>query len=156
MPSFNVFTNPFRDPKQVPEHYRKHPSLQTLFKSDGSYVRPAEDPVTMWAIDILHQEHNVPLEAMALEVGARFSRSYGGFADVVIFDDRYKDAVGDMNVAFIMVEAMESGKKFGGAEPEGWQEHHERLNAYMSQSPSARYAILTSGKHTIRPPVPES
>jgi type I restriction enzyme M protein len=149
MPSFDVFTNPFKDPNNVPEHYRKHPSLQKLFKVDGSYVRPAEDPVTMWATDILHQAYNVPLEAMELELATQFSRSYAGRADVVIFDDRYLDAVGNMDVAFIMVEAMEPGKKFGGAEPEGWKEHFERLNAYMSQSPSARYAILTSGKHTI-------
>ncbi len=149
MPSFDVFTNPFQDPKQVPVQYRKHPSLLKLFKADGSYVRPAEDPVTMWAIDILCQAYNVPLEAMELELAAQFSRSYAGRADVVIFDDRYLDAVGNMDVAFIMVEAMEPGKKFGGTEPEGWQEHYDRLNAYMSQSPSARYAILTSGKHTI-------
>ncbi len=149
MSAFDNFTNPFKDSKSVPENYRNHPSLRRLFKVDGSYMRPAEDPVTLWAIDILHREYNVPLDAMELELAAQFSRSYAGRADVVIFDDRYHDAVGSMDVAFIMVEAMEPSKKFRGAEPEGWNEHYERLKAYMSQSPSARYAILTSGKHTI-------
>jgi hypothetical protein len=53
-----------------------------------------------------------------------------------------------LDVAFIMVEAMEPGKKFEGTEPEGWVEYLNRLNAYMSASPSARYAILTSGTNT--------
>ena len=149
MPSFNEFNNSFKDPKAVPENYRNHLSLQRLFKADGTYVRPAEDPVTMWAIYVLHEEYKVPLEAMQLELPAQFSRTYAGRADVVIYDDRYKSAIGNMDVAFIMVEAMEPNKKFGGTEPEGWQEHYERLNAYMSQSPSARYAILTSGTHTV-------
>lgn len=149
MSAFDNFTNPFGDPKAVPEKLRHHPSLRRLFKADGSFVRPAEDPVTLWAIDILQREYKVPLEAMELELAAQFSRIYAGRADVVIFDDRYRNAVGNMDVAFIMVEAMEPNKKFDGVEPEGWKEHYERLNAYMSQSPSARYAILTSGVHTI-------
>jgi type I restriction enzyme M protein len=67
----------------------------------------------------------------------------------VIYDDRYADAVGNLDVAFIMIEAMEPGKKFEGAEPVGWNEHYKRLNTYMAASPSARYAILTSGEHTV-------
>lgn len=50
---FDDFTNPFRDPASVPDEYRHHPSLQKLFRADGSYVRPAEDLVTLWAIDKL-------------------------------------------------------------------------------------------------------
>ncbi len=153
---FDNFTNPFKDPASVPDHYRHHTALEKLFKADGAYVRPAEDPVTMWAIDILVQEYSVPLEAMELELFTDFSegthkegRRYQGRADVVIYDDRYTDAVGSLDVAFIMVEAMEPGKKFNGREPEGWMEHLKRLNAYMSASPSARYAILTSGKHSV-------
>ena len=67
--------NSYKSPADVPENYRKHPSLSKSFKADGSYVRPAEDPVTIWAI----------------------ARRYQG------------------RVAFIMVEAMEPGKKFEGA-----------------------------------------
>jgi type I restriction enzyme M protein len=140
----------------VPERYRSHQELRKLFRSDGSYIRPAEDPVTAWAIVSLVEEYGVPLDALQLELFADFSegtyqggRRYQGRADVVVYDDRYVDAVGSLDVAFIMVEAMEPGKKFGGTEPEGWVEHLNRLNAYMSASPSARYAILTSGKHTV-------
>lgn len=154
MPFNEKFTNPFQDPSTVPPNYRQHAALQKLFRADGSYVRPAEDPVTMWAIDLLTREYGVPLDAMELELYADFSegtyqggRRYQGRADVVIYDDRY--SVGDLDVAFIMVEAMEPGKKFEGTEPEGWVEHLNRLNAYMSASPSARYAILTSGHHTV-------
>ena len=46
---------------------------------------------------------------------------------MVIYDDRYGDAVGSLDVAFIMVEAMEPAKKFGGAESEGWVERLSRL-----------------------------
>ncbi|HEY9799748.1 MAG TPA: N-6 DNA methylase [Leptolyngbyaceae cyanobacterium] len=152
---FSNFTNPYQNPADIPEKYRQSMNLQKLFKSDGSYVRPAEDPVTMWAIDILHTEYGVPLEAMALEVNADFTegtyqggRRYLGRVDVVIFDDRYADSIGNLDVAFIALEAMEPSKKVGGTEAEGWVEHLNRLNAYMSASPSARYAILTSGKHT--------
>ncbi len=148
------FINPFQDPSTVPPQYRQHAALQKLFKVDGSYVRPAEDPVTLWTIDLLARDYGVPLDAMVLELYADFSegthqggRRYQGRADVVIYDDRY--AVGDLDVAFIMVEAMEPGKKFEGNDPEGWVEHLNRLNAYMSASPSARYAILTSGHHTV-------
>lgn len=154
MPFNEKFTNPFQDPSAVPPQYRQHAALQKLFKADGTYVRPAEDPVTMWAIDLLSREYGVPLDAMELELPTNFSegtyqggRRYQGRADVVIYDDRY--SVGDLDVAFIMVEAMEPGKKFEGNEPEGWVEHLNRLNAYMSASPSARYAILTNGHHSV-------
>ncbi len=152
---FSDFTNPYKNPADVPEKYRQHINLQKLFKADGSYVRPAEDPVTIWAIEILVEEYGVPLEAMALELNADFAegthqggRRYQGRADVVVYDDRYADSVGNLDVAFIMVEAMEPNKKVGGTEAEGWVEHLNRLNSYMSASPSARYAILTSGKQT--------
>ncbi|QSJ18320.1 N-6 DNA methylase [Nostoc sp. UHCC 0702] len=153
---FSNFTNPYKNPADIPQKYRQHMNFQKLFKSDGSYVRPAEDPVTIWAIEILVEEYGVPLEAMALELNADFAegtyqggRRYQGRADVVVYDDRYADAVGDLDVAFIMLEAMEPNKKLDGKDPEGWVDHLNRLNAYMSASPSARYAILTSGKHTI-------
>jgi type I restriction enzyme M protein len=152
---FANFTNPYQEPASVPEKYRFHPSLRKLFQIEGTYVRPAEDPVTLWAVILLHEEYKVPLEALVLELFTDFSegthqggRRYQGRADVVVYDDRYVDAVGSLDVAFIMVEAMEPGKKLNGTEPEGWVEHLNRLNAYMSASPSARYAILTSGLHT--------
>jgi len=152
---FDQFTNPFQDPTQVEEKYRRHPNLAKLFKTDGSYVRPAEDPVTLWVIDVLHREYNVPLEAMELELAVdasegthRQGRRWLGYADMVIYDDRYIDAGGGLDVAFIAVEAMEPGKKFEGTEPEGWMDHLQRLNAYCSNSPSIRYAVLTSGEHT--------
>lgn len=65
MSAFAGFTNPYRDPQSVPEIYRTHSSLRKLFKSDGSYVRHAEDPVTMWAIDVLHRACNMPLVCCA-------------------------------------------------------------------------------------------
>ena len=61
---FNSFINPFQNPADVPGKYRKHAALQKLFKARGAYVRPAEDPVTIWAIDILHAE-TVVAEAKA-------------------------------------------------------------------------------------------
>jgi type I restriction enzyme M protein len=152
---FTNFTNPYQNPSNVPEEYRKHHNLSKLFKADGTYVRPAEDPVTVWGMALLHQEYGVPLDALELEISADFSqgthqggRRYQGRADVIVHDDRYIGAGGGLDVAFIMMEAMEPGKKFEGTEPEGWIEHLNRLNAYMSASPSARYAILTNGIHT--------
>jgi type I restriction enzyme M protein len=152
---FANFTNPYRNPADAPEKYRKHSSLRKLFREDGNYVRPAEDPVTLWAIDLLHTEYGVPLEAMELELSADFGegthrggRRYLGRADVVIYDDRYVAAGGGLDVAFIMVEALEPEKKYEGKEAEGWADHLERLNSYMAASRSARYAILTSGNHT--------
>jgi type I restriction enzyme M protein len=152
---FSDFTNPYKNPADVPEKYRQHINLQKLFKADGSYVRPAEDPVTMWVLQILVEEYGVPLEAMALELNADFAegtyqggRRYLARVDIVVYDDRYADSIGNLDVAFIIVEAMEPNKKVGGTEAEGWVEHLNRLNSYMSASPSARYAILTSGKQT--------
>ncbi|MFN9400118.1 MAG: hypothetical protein ACK57R_19855, partial [Dolichospermum sp.] len=127
---FSDFTNPYKNPADVPEKYRQHINLQKLFKADGSYVRPAEDPVTMWAIQILVEEYGVPLEAMALELNADFAegthqggRRYQGRADVVVYDDRYADCVGNLDVAFIMLEAIEPNTKVGGTETEGWVDH---------------------------------
>jgi type I restriction enzyme M protein len=152
---FNNFTNPYQNAKDAPKHYQKHSSLSKLFKADGNYVRPAEDPVTLWAIDLLHQEYGIPLDALELETSADFSegthqggRRYQGRADLIVYDDRYIGAGGGLDIAFIMMEAMEPGKRFEGTEAEGWIEHLNRLNAYMSASPSARYAVLTSGIHT--------
>ncbi len=154
MPFIN-FTNLYQNPADVPDDYRSHHRLSKLFKIDGTYVRPVEDPVTLWAIALLHQEYGVPLDALELELSADFSegtyqggRRYQGRADAIVYDDRYIGAGSGLDVAFIMVEAMEPGKKFEGTEPEGWVEHLNRLNAYMSASPSARYAILTSGTNT--------
>ena len=48
-----------------------------------------------------------------------------------------------------MLEAMEPSKKIGGTESEGWVDHLNRLNAYLSALPSARYAILTNGYNTV-------
>jgi hypothetical protein len=153
---FSDFTNPYQNPANIPQNYRQDINLRKLFKADGSYVRPAEDPVTMWALQILLEEYGVPLEAMELELNADFAegthqggRRYQGRVDIVVYDDRYADSVGNLDVAFIMVEAMEPNKKVGGTEGEGWVDHLNRLNAYMSASLSARYAILTSGKHTV-------
>ncbi|MEH1985221.1 type I restriction enzyme HsdR N-terminal domain-containing protein [Nostoc sp.] len=153
---FSNFTNPYQNPADIPAKYRQHMNLQKLFKADGSYVRPAEDPVTIWAIEILVEEYDVPLEAMELGLYANVAegtyqggRRYQGRTDVVVYDDRYADVVGNLDVAFIMLEAMEPNKKLDGKEPEGWVDHLNRLNAYMSASPSARYAILTNGYHTV-------
>jgi type I restriction enzyme M protein len=145
---FTNFTNPYQNPTNVPGHYRKHFNLSKLFKADSNYVRPVEDPVTLWAIDLLHREYGIPLDAMDLEIEADFARRYLGRADLIVCDDRYIGAGGGLDIAFIMIEAMEPSKKFEGAESEGWIEHYDRLNAYMSASPSARYAILTSGTNT--------
>ena len=90
---FENFTNPFPRPSDLPTEYREHPSLQALFKSDGSgaYARAAEDPVTAWAIVKLHKDYNVPLEAMRLELAATFDRGthqggrrYMGRSDLLI------------------------------------------------------------------------
>lgn len=152
---FPEYRDQFKNPADVPAEYRSHASTQKLFRADGTYLRPKEDPVTLWAIDVLHKEYGVPLEALALEFITDFSegahqhgRRYLGRADVVIYDDRYVDAGGNLDTAFIMVEAMEPGKQLDGSDEEGWNDHHTRLNSYMSASASARYAILTSGRHT--------
>lgn len=152
---FSNFTNPYQNPANVPQKYRNHPEISRFFKTDGTYIRPAEDPVTVWAIAILETEYGVPLDAIALEMSAttertqQTSRVAFGRADLVIYDDRYLGSGSGLDVAFIMLEAMEPGKKFEGNEDLGWNDHYKQLNIYMSASPSARYAILTSGKHTV-------
>src|SRR6266511_3061212 len=153
---FANFKNPFQSSAAVPEIYRKHPATRKLFRIDGSYVRQAEDPVTLWAIDILVREYGVPLEAMQLELNADFSegthtagRRYLGRVDVVIYDDRYADAVGNLDVAFIMLEAMEPRIRYeSDGDEQSWKGHYTRLGSYMAASNSARYAILTNGEHT--------
>ena len=70
---FTNFTNPYQNPANIPEDYRKHTNLSKLFKADATYVRPVEDPVTIWAIALLHQEYGVPLDALELELNANFS-----------------------------------------------------------------------------------
>lgn len=156
MSAFSNFTNPYQNPTNVPAYLRNHFNLNKLFKADGSYVRGVEDPVTIWAVEILHRDYGVPLESMQLELNTDFSegthqsgRRYMGRSDLVIFDDRYQHAVGNLDVAFIMLEAMEPSKQFEGNEDIGWNFHLTQLNAYMAASPSARYAILTSGTHTV-------
>ncbi len=85
---FSNFTNPYQNPADVPEECRKN--LQKLFKADGSYARQSEDPVTLWAINLLVEEYGVPLEAMELELYADFAEgTYQGRADVVVYNDRY-------------------------------------------------------------------
>ena len=91
--------------------YRNHLRLSKLFQADGTYTRPLEDPVTLWAVDVLYRDYNVPLEAMDLEVPLDWSRSVSGRIDLVVYDDRYKNALGvlDVDVAFIALEALEPG-----------------------------------------------
>ena len=45
---FENFINPFQNPANVPDEYRNHPRLGRLFQANGTYIRPLEDPVTMW------------------------------------------------------------------------------------------------------------
>jgi len=155
---FDSFTNPFKNPANAPKIYRNHPSLRKLFLANGSYVRNAEDPVTLWIADKLHREYNVPLEAMELELVADFAptaqeasggRRYLGRVDLVIYDDRYTDARGNLDVAFIAVELLEPNISLDsdGDEQSG-AGHFKRLNAYMGGSASARYAILSNGNET--------
>lgn len=155
---FEKFNNLFNDSASVPEHYRKHARLQKLFLPNGSYVRPLEDPVTLWAVDKLHREYNVPLEAMELEIPVDFSegshqsgsgRRYLARLDLVIYDDRYKDSKGNLDVAFIALEALEPNIPLDseGGDQSGVG-HFKRLNAYVSASASVRYAILTNGQDT--------
>src|SRR6266487_662934 len=99
---FSKFTNPFKDVASVPSIYRESPNLQKLFQANGAYKRPAKDPVTLWAIDILRQEYDVPLDVM--EIGPSVAISQGGLyrngTEVTIYDDRFINAQGDLNVAF--------------------------------------------------------
>src|SRR5215216_1719174 len=155
---FENFINPFQNPANVPDEYRNHPRLGRLFQANGTYIRPLEDPVTMWAIHVLHCKYNVPLDAMDLEISSDFSegahqagsgRRYMGFVDLVVYDDRYISAKGNLDIAFIAVEAMEPSIDLDstGGDQSGVG-HFKRLNAYVSASPSARYAILTNGINT--------
>ena len=73
--AFEKFTNPFKDPAAAPDRYRSHPQLGKLFLTKDSYTRQVEDPVTLWAIDLLHREYNVPLDSMELEFGVDFSEA---------------------------------------------------------------------------------
>jgi type I restriction enzyme M protein len=95
--AFENFPNPFKNPANAPERYRSHPRLSKFFQPDGSYTRPLEDPVTLWAIDVLYREYNVPLDSMELEISVDFSegahqsgsgRRYMARVDLVIYDDR--------------------------------------------------------------------
>ena len=151
--SFENFSNPYRNPADVPQKYRNHFALLTLFRADGAYQRAAEDPVTMWAITVLHEEYDVPLEVMELEVGFNPSESAQRTShawsrprvDLVIYDDRYIGTGNGLDIAFIALEAIEPSRVPGTPD---WEEHFDTLNKYMSNSPSARYAILTCGTHT--------
>ncbi len=137
----------------MPEKYRKHSLTSKRFLQDGSYVNEKEDPVTIWAIEILETESGVPLEAMELEAFAttdrtqQTSRVAFGRANLIIKNDRYIGS--GLDVAFIMLEAMRPDKSLEGDEKLGWNYHFKQLNIYMSASPSERYAILTSGKYTV-------
>jgi type I restriction enzyme M protein len=147
--AFENFTNPFVDPANVPERYRSHPRLSKLFQRDGSYIRPLEDPVTLWAVDILYREYNVPLDAMELEIPIDFSRSVSGRIDLVIYDDRYRNSRGDLDVAFIALEAMEPNIALDSkGDLQSGEGHFDRLKAYVAGTASTRYAIFTNGKET--------
>jgi type I restriction enzyme M protein len=155
---FENFINPFQDPFKVPEEYKTHPRLRKLFLLDGTYIRPQEDPVTLWAVDVLHRQYNVPLDAMDLEISVDFSegshqsgsgRRYLARVDLVIYDDRYKDAKGNLDVSFIALEAMEPNIDLDSeGDDQSGIGHFKRLNAYVSASASVRYAILTNGVNT--------
>lgn len=69
----DLFTNPYRDPAVVPAKYRAHARLAKLFQPDGTCTRPLEDPVTLWAVTVLHEKYGVPLEAMRLEITEDFA-----------------------------------------------------------------------------------
>lgn len=155
---FENFTNPFQNPANVPNEYKTHARLSKLFQANGTYTRPQEDPVTLWAVDVLYRQYNVPLDAMDLEISVDFSegshqsgsgRRYMARVDLVIYDDRYKDARGNLDVAFIALEAMEPGIDLDSeGDDQSGVGHLKRLNAYVSASASVRYAILTNGVNT--------
>lgn len=147
--AFENFTNPFKNPADAPEQYRAHPRLSKLFQPDGSYTRPLEDPVTLWAVDVLHRGYSVPLEAMELEVPIDFSRSVSGRIDLVVYDDRYKNSRGDLDVAFIALEAIEPNVALDSkGDLQSGEGHFERLKAYVAGTASTRYAIFTNGRET--------
>lgn len=83
---------------------------------------------------------------MAFEESVQPEKKWHGRADVVICDDRYINKESGMDVAFIVLEAIEPGTPLNGA---NWKEHYDDLEKYMGNSPSARYAILTTGMHTV-------
>ncbi len=149
--SFHNFTNPFLDVDSVPEMYRAHQHLQGLFQTDGSYHRPMKNPIILWVIDILRRDYGVPLQAIKIGSPAEtpLSRTDQGRADLIIYDDRFINSAGNFYIAFIVVEVMDLGKKFGGTEAEGSLDLNIRLSTSLSVFPSARYAILTSGTNTL-------
>ncbi len=110
-----------------------------------------KDPIILWVIDILRRDYDVPLQA--IEVGSPtelpLSRLHQGRADLIIYDDRFINSAGNFYVAFILVEVMDLGKKFGGTEGEGNLDFYDHLSTSMSLFPSARYAILTSRTNTL-------
>jgi type I restriction enzyme M protein len=148
---FSNFTNPFMDVASVPSIYRENPNLQRLFQTNGAYSRPDKDPVILWAIDILRKEYAVPLDVIEIGPSAAISQIdlYRNVADAIIFDDRFINTRGDLNVAFIVVSAIEPEKKFLGEELGGWLDHTQHLKALMRVSPSIRYTILTNGNDTV-------
>ncbi len=143
---FHNFTNPFQEVSSIPEMYRTHQHLQGLFQADGTYRRPVKDPITLWAIDILRRDYDVPLQAIELELLTELPQS--GLdqerADVVIYDDRFINSAGNFYVAFIVVEVMEPGKNFGGAEAEGWLDHYDRLSTYMRSHRNCQAPVATN------------
>src|SRR6266700_3664511 len=90
----------------------------------------------------------INLQANVTEGKNQEVTGYQDIAEVVIHDDRFINTRGMLDVAFIMLEAMESSQKFDGREPGGWVEHYNRLIDNINASPSARYAILTNGSNT--------
>jgi hypothetical protein len=97
---FTSFTNPYRNPVDVPEEYRKQPAIAPKFRPDGKYLNMLEDPATLWAIDLLYKEYRVPLNAMEIEAVAttdrtdKTSRLAFARADLIIYSDRYIAAGG--------------------------------------------------------------
>src|SRR3712207_2930760 len=106
---FENFTNPFPTPAQVPEKYRERLELRALFQPGGTYKNAAEDPVTMWAISVLHEDYGVPIDVMRLEVSFNPAQSAQKTAhawtharvDLVVLDDRYLHGGNGLDVAFI-------------------------------------------------------
>src|SRR2546421_13053793 len=101
--------------------------------SSRGFFRPVQDPVTLWAIDILRRDYGVPLQAIEVELQPELPQSGldQGRADVVIYDDRFINSAGKFYVAFIVVEVMEPGKTFDGPEAGGWLDDYDRLYAFL-------------------------
>ena len=95
---------------------------------------------------------------MELEISVDFSegahqagsgRRYMARVDLVIYDDRYKDSRGNLDVAFIALEAMMPSISLDSeGDDQSGVGHFKRLNAYVSASASVRYAIVTNGRET--------